>query len=274
MTTYTAPLAMFDITIPCDRYETDRIKSFMRTFCKKWAFQKERGSDSGYLHYQCRVSFTSKKRPTTAIAFINEHLPGSHISPTANPTYLKGDDFYVLKEDTRVEGPWTDRNDLNTDLLPKRFRSEPEWYPWQRSVIERIGLEADDRSVDILIDTSGCNGKTHLAMYLKTHQKAQRIPPQKEAKDIMRCVMSQPIRSVYFIDLPRCENGKNQDAIFSAIEEIKNGYCYDDRYKFQDLVFDPPHVWVFCNCVPDIRRLSHDRWRLWTISNRELVPYH
>jgi hypothetical protein len=39
-----------------------------------------------------------------------EQLPGAHVSATSNPTHHTGDEFYVMKEDTRIEGPWTDRS--------------------------------------------------------------------------------------------------------------------------------------------------------------------
>lgn len=267
----TNPLAMFDITIPCEYYSTEDVLQWMREHCKRWAFQQERGDETGYLHFQCRISLHSKKRLGQMIKWIHENNSTWHVSATSNPSYYTGNEFYVMKIDTRVDGPWTDREDVDPAKFPKRLRQEPVWKPWQKSLLDKLEEEPDDRTVNLLIDKSGKQGKTLLSLYLMTRNKSVRIPVQKEAKDIMRIVMDLPKRKSYFIDLPRADNKKNQKAIYGAIEEIKNGFAYDDRYHYRSEIFEPPHMWVFTNHVPDIELLSGDRWIYWTILNNQLI---
>lgn len=269
----TSPLAMYDLTVPCDRYTREQITDFMRTYCKRWCFQQESGAESGYVHYQCRISLISKKRLSNMITFMTGLLPGVHVSPSSNPTYFAGNEFYVMKIDTRLNGPWTDRDDINPNMIPKRFRNEPTWKPWQQTVISKIEEEADDRTINVIIDAAGNTGKTFLTLYLTCHNRALRVPQQKEAKDIMRMVMDAEKRTCYFIDLPRGTSHKDQNSVYAAIEEIKNGYCYDDRYHFKQCIFDPPHIWVFTNQIPPQNLLSKDRWRYWQIINGSLSPY-
>lgn len=267
-----SPLAMYDVTIPCDRYQLEEVKEFFRTYCKRWCFQQEQG-ESGYLHFQCRVSLISKKRVDTMHKWISELKPGFHVSPTSNPAMYSGNEFYVTKVDTRIDGPWTDRSDINPSTIPSRLRGVPTWRPWQQDVINFINEEPNDRIVNVIFDPDGDSGKTFLTLYLMAHKKATRIPQQKEARDIMRMVMNKDTFSCYFIDLPRGTSHKDTNSVYAAIEEIKNGYCYDDRYHFQEKLFEPPHVWVFTNKLPPRELLSKDRWKYWTIIDKKLIPF-
>lgn len=271
------PVAVYDLTMPEDRYTLDEMKTFFRAHCKKWCFQKEEGSESGFVHWQCRVSLKERKRPKTAIRWINlpNNLPGGHLTPTSEAVALSGDNFYVMKEDTRLEGPWDNVNDmLPTRYIPLRFRKEPNWKPWQKSVIDSIAVTADDRTVNVIIDLEGCHGKSFLGLYLFAHGKGGRLPVVETSKDILRAVQNAPKSSVYFFDMPRASKPKQMNATYASIEEIKNGYCCEDRYRWSPELFEPPHVWVFCNFVPDSGLLSRGRWIIWTINkNEELVLY-
>lgn len=207
------------------------------------------------------------------ITWMAANMPGIHVSPTANPTFYAGNEFYCMKEDTRVNGPWSDRNTVNLESIPRRLREEPTWKPWQAAVKQMIEQEPDDRTINIIYDPIGGEGKTFLTMWLMTRNLCERIPQQKDARDIMRMVMDTDTKRCYFIDLPRATSHKDQNAIFSAIEEIKNGYAYDDRYSFKRKIFEPPHIWVFTNQIPNVQMLSRDRWAYWNIVNGGLVPY-
>lgn len=273
-TTRTSPLAMYDLTAPADRYTLDQLKDFCRTYCKRWCFQLERGEETDYLHYQMRISLMSKKRLPLMINWMSTTMPAIRVSATSNPTFYAGNEFYVMKEDTRVEGPWNDREDVNMLSIPTRLRSEPDWYPWQRSVLNFISQPPDDRHINVIVDHAGQNGKSVLSLYLMAHQRAQRIPVQKDPRDIMRMIMNCPKRTCYFIDLPRSTSSQNQHTMYTAIEEIKNGYCYDDRYHFRQELFEPPHVWVFTNMLPNLQHLSKDRWKLWTIHKATRTLHH
>jgi len=270
-----SPLAMYDITAPCDRYTLDQMKEWFRLHCKRWCFQQERSDNTGYLHWQCRISLISKKRADTMRHWIANTMTGWHESPTSNPSFHSGDEFYVIKVDTRINGPWSDRDDVNPNNIPKRLRNDNmTWRPWQQSVINLINEEPDDRTVNIIINPTGQVGKSTLALWLMARKKAQRIPQQKDARDIMRMIMCCPIRSCYFIDLPKATSHRDMHSIYAAIEEIKNGYAYDDRYKFTEKLFEPPHIWVFTNVKPDEKLLSRDRWKYWSINSQLQLVEH
>ena len=104
--------------------------------CSKWVFQEELGKGTtlnpqGYEHFQGRVSLMKKKRAKDAITAWNEALPqtgggtGLHLTPTTNEMYLKKDFNYAMKDETRVDGPWTDED---AKIEPKFMNM----YVWSR----------------------------------------------------------------------------------------------------------------------------------------------
>jgi hypothetical protein len=68
----------------------------------------------------------------------------------------------------------------------------------------------------------------------------------------------------------------NKDKLFgfyTGIECVKDGYAYDDRYRFIEKVFDCPNIWIFSNQLPDETLLSNDRWRIWEVVENNLQIY-
>jgi len=226
----------------------------LKEHCKKWIFQEERG-ESGYEHYQGRVSFKEKVRKGKNLGFYE------HWSPTSDEN--KGNDFYVTKENTRVNGPWS-----NLDLyIPRQVRNIT-LMPWQQDIVNDVDFNT--RTINCIICPEGNIGKSTLCTYAGSRCLARCIPMMESYKDYMRFVMDVPVAKLYLIDMPRSLNKTNCFHFWAALESIKNGYAYDDRYNFRDKFFDCPNIWVFMNEIPDSLYLSRDRWRYWSVSNGEL----
>ena len=86
----------------------------------------------------------------------------------------------------------------------------------------------------------------------------------------MRIICDTPTASAYLIDMPRALKKDKLFGFYSALETLKDGYAYDDRYRFVEKVFDCPNIWVFSNCMPDPDMLSIDRWRIYSVVNNSL----
>jgi hypothetical protein len=67
--------------------------------------------------------------------------------------------------------------------------------------------------------------------------------------------------------MPRALKKDKLGGFYSAIETVKDGYAYDDRYNFTEKIFDCPVIWVISNTLPDFSLLSRDRWKLWEITD-------
>lgn len=254
---------LFDDTDPIS------VRRTLRDCCKKYSFQLERGDNSGTIHYQGRLSLKMKKRPGE----LNKLLRGNgwerfHLSITSKEN--RDNCFYVCKEDTRIEGPFTDINDVEVPIDVKKMVT---LRPWQDD-LKKILLEYEERVVDIIYDEGGNVGKTRFCRYMMVNHKAKKLPYCNEFKDIMRMAYDVGAQDIYFIDLPRASSKKSLYGMFSAIEELKSGYAYDDRNHFRDRIFDPPRVCIFTNEIPDLSLLSKDMWKIRTINeNLELVDY-
>lgn len=261
----TNQIAGYDFTINAKEVpEVEVLINWLRSRCKKWVFQLESGEETGYLHYQGRLSLNVKKRMHNFIADIHQTFPTAHVSPTMLETFQTSNFSYVMKEDTRVKGPWKD-----TDReLPRQLRNLT-LRPWQQKIWDSKNT-FDDRIVNILYDPRGNIGKTTISNLIGATRHGINIPALKDSKDIMRMVMDQEKLGMYLIDMPRAMKKENLEGMYSAIEQIKGGYAYDDRYHFKSEYFDAPTIWVFTNTIPDGTLLSKDRWRIWIVVDEKL----
>lgn len=264
----TNPVLHFDFTLNNPASGSGAVCSTLKELCRSWVFQKERGGLTNTPHYQGRIVLKEKMRLITLHNKLADGpLDGCHLSPTSKANC--GNAFYVMKEDGRIEGPWSDKTVVN--YIPQRVRDfQP--FPWQEKVLE-IAMDVNDRVIHVIHDPFGNTGKSTLVIYMATHGKACNIPPMKDHKDIMRMVMNKPKNRCYMIDLPRASDKRHMTNMWAAIETVKSGYAYDDRYEFKDEYFEPPNIIVFTNIVPDRSLLSEDRWIVWSILNNELVPH-
>lgn len=169
-----------------------------------------------------------------------------------------------MKADTRVIGPFGLRPIyLGQDLV---CLNNP--YPWQQSILHAMQQPPDDRTIMWIYNARGNVGKTKLMKFCKWNGLAVRIP-LGTATQIKSSVISKGVHRCYMLDLPRVR-GKDEriQEVFSAIEEIKNGWVESAMYgKNEELMMLPPHVYVFSNEPPNMSFASLDRWRIRTINS-------
>ena len=219
-------------------------------------------SDAGYAHFQGRGSLFKKRRfPEVKKLAQSLGFPDMHLSPTSTDNV--GSAFYCMKEDTRVDGPWSDAD--QEIYIPRQYQIT-NLYPWQQQVVDS-GANFDPRTVHYVWDPMGSKGKTTIAAIACLKYKGVRIPAVNDHEKLLASVCDilsakeerQP--GPIFIDLPRYMEKKRLHGIYSAIEEIKNGHVYDMRFHFREWWFDSPPVWVFANTQPTVTALSQDRWK-------------
>jgi hypothetical protein len=266
-------IAEWDIVLSRERNpDREVIIKIFKGYFKKWAFQLEKG-DSGYEHWQCRGSLIKKRRLQEILPVLKEAgLVTPHMSPMHD---VGGANVYCLKEDTRIDGPWTDK-DVPPPVRTKQIESinVTTLYPWQQDI--RISLQTwDDRSINVLYCKPGCCGKSGFSEWMEFEGMWYEIPMMRLMEDIMQCVMSIPPMKAYCVDMPRAMKKEKLFDFYSGIECLKNGVAYDKRYHFKKRRMDRPHIWIMSNNVPDAGLMSRDRWKIWCIDNRsqKLVPY-
>lgn len=248
---------VYDITIPVNEEEweeaKDEVTNKFNEIAKKWCFQLEKGEEDGYVHFQCRISLKTKLRLPQVIKLLKDI--GGHISVTNNKS--KNDDFYVMKAKTRIAGAWSDRD----PEIPEHLKDTPEWYNWQLKVLEIIKKNPHPRKVYVIVDLDGNKGKSFLMLWLMVRGKMNVIPAFENFKDSMRWVCTAKQNgNAYCIDIPRALDKKKMKEMYGAVEAIKTGYVFDERYTPKSRLFPTPHVFVMTNEEPAREWLSADRW--------------
>lgn len=241
----------------------------LKQYCRRWDFQEERGNETGRLHLQGRFHLKVKERITTVV----KKFPGWHLTITSKA--CRNDNYYVTKEDTRVSGPWSSDDEDERGPMPPQIALYPNLRGWQNQIIEDSKV-FDERHVNVIIDKIGRTGKSVLANHILWYKIGMCIPlfdGPSAYRDYLRFVHSMPVFNTYVFDIPRAASKGNLRGLWSAIEDLKRGFVFDDRHHGRYRQQRSANIWVFMNEMPDLSMLSEDRWRLWKVRESELVPY-
>lgn len=273
-------LVGYDLTVAAAEVSVNDMFRILNAWAKKWVFQLEEGTDSGYRHYQCRIHLHVKRRLGEIVAKTRHLFPEGtslHWSITSSEVHLGQIFNYVMKEDTRIEGPWTDDDYEEPPPLTRQLKVFHELqeagclYPWQTSVLQMV-TNVDDRSIVLILDTYGNSGKSILCEHLEYMGLAYEIPPMRCMQEIAQVVMSVKAKKAYLVDLPRGMKKDRMAEFYSGLEYLKNGCAFDQRYKFRKKRFDRPQVLVFTNTLPDFSLMITDRWKIMQMqSDRSLI---
>lgn len=271
----TNPLTCFDFNCAAESTTKDDLTNWLVENCKEWVFQKEQGEKTGYLHWQGRFKVKVRAR-LEKVAKMMKNIVGfrGHISVTSDEN--TGNNFYVTKSETRIEGPYKSDDEIIKHKLPRQVTEvlQHGWRPFQKHIIS-CKDQWDPRTINLVECTKGCTGKTILTLFATCEGWGRRIPYCNDYKEMLRMVCDMPLAKVYFFDMPRTIDVNKLRGFFTAIEDIKNGHIFDDRYKYREKIFDSPQVWVFCNKIEEeiLERLSLDRWKCYELNSKyEIIP--
>lgn len=245
-----------------NNYSVDDITQILEILeikSKKYIFQEERG-ENNTPHLQGYIECIKKCRP------MELNLSKSiHWEKCNN---IEASIKYCGKDDTRV-------GKIYKFGFPIELKTINILKQWQTSVCKLIDEEPDDRTINWIYDKYGNAGKTVFAKYL--HVKKECIIAtgggnkdiaclisilQKEGRDLNK-------KTSFIFNFPRSSEGVS----YKAIESVKDGLMTSVKYETSTLCFNNPHVWIFSNELPDLKKLSVDRWRLFIIKDNKLCNY-
>lgn len=279
---------VYDFTLKYEGVTRIDVELWLVKHCKSWCFQREIG-EGGYEHYQGRISLRKAVRECQQV-LVQPWVNHCRWKKTCNKNvknvhYICKDNGYYqgithTDEDEETElvnkeasyGPWTEDDFVAPVRIPRQVREIKSLRPWQLAIIAKCDVW-DTRGIDMIYDPRGNIGKSVLVAYMRAHNLARKLPPVNDYKDVMRMCCDMPVSRCYMFDMPRAMKKDKLGSLYTAIEELKSGYCWDDRYKFKERFFDCPNIWVFANTLPDMSLLSADRWRLWQVVDHKLEHY-
>lgn len=229
---------------------------------KFWIIAKEVGED-GTPHLQCYFQFKNGMRfSTLKAACPRGHWEIAKGTRDQNYKYCSKDGDFKSNFKPKLT-----QEDL-TDMVLAEYESVT-WKPWQSDVLEIISEKPDSRTITWIYEHNGNVGKSFLARYLAC--RSDTVISSGKASDIFNQVKtlidngSQP--KVVVCDIPRVA----KDYVsYQALENLKNGYLYSGKYEGGKCVFPHLHVVCFANQMPEIQKMSKDRWLIYTIKEEKL----
>jgi len=239
----------------------------------KWIFGKEIGKKCGTPHLQGFIYFKNARSWNNMKKLLPDrcHIEGSKGNCEDNYIYCSKEGNF----ETNIE-PKNKAIEISKfkKLVLKKYENVI-WKKWQQDILDKCNEIPDDRTINWYYDHDGNIGKSFLAKYLLLRKNVTIVSGKNnDIKFGVKCFINEyekictddePI-IIIIIDIPR---SMNDFVSYSAIEEIKNGCFFSGKYESDSCIFPNPHVFCFSNNLPEVKKLSNDRWNIVNI-NEEL----
>lgn len=246
------------------------VKEFLKRHCENFLFQLEKTGDSN-IHFQGRVNLTMRKRCETFEALFKEQFTKDEFYRVGcTPTSGNCRNFsYVMKEETRIKGPWSDR----PIFMGRSIFKTSELLPWHQeykeiidTYIDKFEYEFDWRTIYSIVDTEGHTRKTAFVKYLFFNygNMVGLLDPFGTQAQNSNSIVKEGAKMIYLIDLPRSmarwvENEKTKKSYWQYSEQCQSMFVLAERLKdggpFKGTMYgdckymqmDPPLVLIFSN---------------------------
>jgi len=270
----TNQLYLWDFTWGRKQWTLDMLKikqneciELLRPICKQLVVQGEKAA-SGMYHLQGFFQLHSKKRDSELIKQLQ--LPGGfRISPNHDSGASKK---YCQKSDTRV----LDTYFLKPPKIDYEYKGEDlpkDLCKWQ-SEMQRVSMtKPHPRTIWWLYDPAGRSGKSTFCKYMAYHHNAVALN-WGDSKDMLYIVSSKIAKfgpaATYIFDLTRTKPKLfSSDDLYASIEQIKNGSIVNTKYEANTVLFDIPHIFILSNSLPEMEKLTKDRWKVIKIRDED-----
>ena len=141
-------------------------------------------------------------------------------------------------------------------------------YGWQRDLVDTIGRDPDDRTIEFIVDPVGNNGKSWMCKYLKNKYPDKTQILRIGKRDDLAHALD-PRRTIILFDIPRRGMEYLQ---YTVLEMLKDGEVFSPKYDSGSKTFSRCHVVVFSNEEPDQLSMTPDRYNITRISENTFNP--
>lgn len=144
-------------------------------------------------------------------------------------------------------------------IYPSSFVVTGEYRNYQRRLADRLDEPADDRTITFVVDERGGTGKSwFIKKYMSRNPDRTQVLSIGKRDDLAHAINER--KSVFLFDLPRSQSEFLQ---YSVLEQLKDRMVFSPKYLSRTKTLDTcPHVVVFMNEMPDMNKLSADRYDL------------
>ena len=255
----------------------DRTKVILAEFSKQWCFQLEKGSKLEKLHYQCRMILEEPQMLATMLHCFECRGFNVHdvtFLPESNKSIEQGGlSFYVMKDDTRVDGPWCDptyKPPKPPDWIPEMcqtIRDHPR--PWMSSLLTKLAGPAHHRKIIWICTLHGLGGvgKSLFTTYLEAANIACYLGDGTPIQ-LKEGTIAEGEWPAYTLDLPKTFAHDNRLGDYiNTLETIKNGFIKTAMHgKRKKLMMERrPHVIGFANIHPPFGMMTEGRFEVYTV---------
>ncbi len=243
-----------------NNYKDEWIEQIEQVFIAKgykYVFGQEVG-ESGTPHLQGYIESEKKLRPSEIKFGGDLEWSRFHWEKKSKWSTVKQASEYCTKD-----GLYR----TNMYFVPK-YTLEIDLYDWQKTILDIVRSEPDDRSIYWIWESKGCTGKTTFQKYL--FMKEERvIVTGGNANDMKNGIIEYEKKNGWLprtvcINIPRVNEGHYSVA---GIESIKDMFFYSGKYEGGMVCGANPHVLIFSNHPPDQEQMSEDRWRVYDLND-------
>lgn len=158
---------------------------------------------------------------------------------------------------------------IDDEVLAEYRGYEPK--EWQVELFELLSKpHTEDREIHWWYETKGNTGKTFACkMWMARHINETMIVTDSSAsKDILNVYWDAEAtgKKIKYVLVNLARQVEAREAIYKTLEQMKDGYWTNTKYKGGIHWGKKPHVHVFANWPPDINMLSGDVWRVHEIT--------
>lgn len=231
------------------RFTMEKVGSWdhlLRALKDEWTsarFQLEQG-EKGQKHYQGVIHVKTRKRASQLQLWALDTYPDlkfPHLDYLKRSYMPKKADAYVMKTESRIDGPWEFGMPVTLDII-----KDDMLYPWQLDIVKIIEEEPDRRTIRWYWGGYGI-GKTQFCKYLSYKYGA--IPLEGEKKHMLAVAAQHQTCKIFII--PLCKDDDKPS--YRAIEKIKDGYfmSHFGTEQTKPVIMNSPHILIFANAPPN-----------------------
>jgi hypothetical protein len=225
----------------------ETVETSLSKICKKWIFGVETCPTTGRIHLQGFMALRKRLRISEIKLPFNPHLEPCKGSEEQNLAYCSKDkNVYSFGYPKPID-----------TISIESFNS------MQKLIFDLFMGQADKRKIYWFYDPVGGSGKSDLVKYLYVNFHILFCNGGK-CTDLVNLVFNTADVPAMFWDLPR----DHSMISYAAIESIKNGMVCNTKYETGVKVFNPPHIFILSNSLPELSNFSKDRWCIYEVSDQ------